>query len=113
MSNELILGNMNTALVVTKPEYNLMLKNIQDRMPAVTRDTSNFHKSHSQFMSVTLDVTAITPIRSIKHTLAEIDRIADEAVALGAVWVLITGGEPLLRQDFADAGLEEEIRAIL
>jgi hypothetical protein len=74
LSNELILGNMNTAMVVTKPEYNLMLKNIQDRMPAVTRDTSNFHKSHSQFMSVTLDVTAITPIRSIKHTLAEIDR---------------------------------------
>ena len=74
MSNDLILGNMNTALAVTKPEYNVMLKNIQDRMPAVTRDTSNFHKSHSQFMSVTLDVTAITPIRSIKHTLAEIDR---------------------------------------
>ena len=74
MSNDLILGNMNTALAVTKPEYNLMLKNIQDRMPAVTKDTSNFHKSHSQFMQVTLDVTAITPIRSIKHTLAEIDR---------------------------------------
>jgi hypothetical protein len=65
---------MNTALAVKKPEYNLMLKNIQDRMPAVVRDTSNFHKSHSQFMQVTLDVTAITPIRSIKHTLAEIDR---------------------------------------
>ena len=74
MSNDLIISNMNTALTVSKPEYNLMLKNIQDRMPAVTRDTSNFHKSHSQFMSVTLDVTAITPIRSIKHTLAEIDR---------------------------------------
>ena len=72
--NNLILSNMNTALTVTKPEYNLMLKNIQDRMPAVQKDTSNFHKSHSQFMSVTLDVTAITPIRSIKHTLAEIDR---------------------------------------
>lgn len=72
--NDLILNNMNTALTVTKPEYNLMLKNIQDRMPAVQKDTSNFHKSHSQFMSVTLDVTAITPIRSIKHTLAEIDR---------------------------------------
>jgi hypothetical protein len=74
LSNDLILGNMNTALAEIKPEYNLMLKNIQDRMPAVTRDTSNFHKSHSQFMQVTLDVTAITPIRSIKHTLAEIDR---------------------------------------
>lgn len=74
MSNDLIISNMNTALTVTKPEYNLMLKNIQDRMPAVVRDTSNFHKSHSQFMQVTLDVTAITPIRSIKHSLAEIDR---------------------------------------
>lgn len=74
MSNDLILGNMNAALAVTKPEYNLMLKNIQARMPAVVRDSSNFHKSHSQFMQVTLDVTAITPIRSIKHTLAEIDR---------------------------------------
>lgn len=72
--NDLIISNMNTALAIKKPEYNLMLKNIQDRMPAVERDTSNFHKSHSQFMQVTLDVTAITPIRSIKHTLAEIDR---------------------------------------
>ena len=74
MSNDLIISSMNTALTVTKPEYNLMLKNIQDRLPAVQKDTSNFHKSHSQFMSVTLDVTAITPIRSIKHILAEIDR---------------------------------------
>ena len=70
----LVLNNITTSLAVKKPEYNLMLKNIQDRLPAVERDTSNFHKSHSQFMQVTLDVTAITPIRSIKHTLAEIDR---------------------------------------
>lgn len=65
---------MQAAIEVKKPEYNLMLKNIQTQLPAVHRDTSNFHKSHSQFMQVTLDVTAITPIRSIKHTLAEIDR---------------------------------------
>ena len=51
-----------------------MLVNIQNKMPSVVRDTSNFHKSHSQFMQVTLDITAITPIRSIKHTLAEIER---------------------------------------
>jgi len=31
---------------------------------------------------------------------AEISRLADEAVALGAMWCLITGGEPLLRNDF-------------
>ena len=74
MSQDLILKDMGATLPATKPEYNLMLSNIKDKMPAVTRDTSNFHKSHSQFMQVTLDVTAITPIRSIKHTLAEIDR---------------------------------------
>jgi hypothetical protein len=73
--NDLIIKNINTALATTsKPEYSVMLQNIDARMPAIVRDTSNFHKSHSQFMSVTLDVTAITPIRSIKHTLAEIDR---------------------------------------
>ena len=73
--NDLIIKNINTALATTsKPEYGVMLQNIDARMPAIVRDTSNFHKSHSQFMSVTLDVTAITPIRSIKHTLAEIDR---------------------------------------
>lgn len=74
MSNDLIISNINTALAIKKPEYNIMLKNIENKLPAVTRDTSNFHKSHSQFMQVTLDITAITPIRSIKHTLAEIDR---------------------------------------
>lgn len=74
MSNDLVIGNISTALVSQKPEYHIMLQNINAKMPAVMRDTSNFHKSHSQFMQVTLDITAITPIRSIKHTLAEIDR---------------------------------------
>jgi radical SAM protein with 4Fe4S-binding SPASM domain len=34
--------------------------------------------------------------------VAEVERLAGEAVALGAVWCLITGGEPLLRKDFFD-----------
>ena len=78
------MTNNSTSLVVqelranlpadVKPEYRNMLANLQEKMPAVAEATSNFHKSHSQFMGVTLDVTAITPIRSIKHTLAEVDR---------------------------------------
>ena len=72
--NDLVITNIQTGLVNTKPEYNTMLGNIASKMPAVEQATSNFYKSHSQFMGVTLDVTAITPIRSIKHTLAEIDR---------------------------------------
>lgn len=76
MSKELTNFDLYSALpsTVTKPEYALMAKNVANKMPAVERDSSNFYKSHSQFMSVTLDVTAITGIRSIKHTLAEIER---------------------------------------
>lgn len=35
-------------------------------------------------------------------TVDEIGRIGTEAAALGAVWCLVTGGEPLLRRDFFD-----------
>jgi radical SAM protein with 4Fe4S-binding SPASM domain len=35
-------------------------------------------------------------------SLDEIAHIADQAVELGALWCLLTGGEPLLRDDFAD-----------
>ncbi len=35
-------------------------------------------------------------------TADEIDRIAGEAVSMGVLWCLLTGGEPLLRPDFAD-----------
>ena len=35
-------------------------------------------------------------------SLEEIDALADQAVSLGALWCLITGGEPLLRKDFFD-----------
>jgi len=74
MKNELVVKNIETALVDAKPEYKTMLQNIEEKMPSVRQASSNFYKSHSQFMGVTLDVTAITPVRSIKHTLAEIDK---------------------------------------
>lgn len=70
----LVVQGIFDQLPATKPEYKSMLQNIAEKAPAVAQATSNFHKSHSQFMGVTLDVTAITPVRSIKHTLAEIDR---------------------------------------
>lgn len=75
MSTDLIISGMvNTLAVQDRPEYKTMLQNIQSRMPAIQRDSSNFYKPHSQFMLVTLDITAITPVRAVKHTLAEIDQ---------------------------------------
>ncbi len=40
--------------------------------------------------------------RENELSFEEIGEIADEAVSLGALWCLITGGEPLLREDFLD-----------
>ncbi len=40
--------------------------------------------------------------RSRELTLEEINELADQAVELGALWVLISGGEPLLREDFPE-----------
>ena len=51
-----------------------MLQHIEQTMPAIRQSSANFYKSHSQFMGTMLDVTAISPIRSVKHTLAEIDK---------------------------------------
>ena len=74
LKTDLVVKDIQNALVEIKPEYKTMLKNIDKKMPVVQEACSNFYKSHSQFMGVTLDVTAITPIRSIKHTLAEVDK---------------------------------------
>ena len=68
------LAEVNIHLPAARPEYKSMLANIQEKAPAIAQASSNFYKSHSQMMSVTLDVTAITPIRSVKHSLAEIEK---------------------------------------
>ena len=74
MSNkDLIIKEISNSPLVKK-EYKAMLDNIHTTLPAIKQSSSNFYKSHSQFMGVMLDVTAITPIRSVKHTLAEIDK---------------------------------------
>ena len=73
VSKDLIIKEISNSPLVKK-EYKVMLTNINNSLPAIKRSSSNFYKSHSQFMGVMLDVTAITPIRSVKHTLAELDK---------------------------------------
>ena len=46
-------------------------------------------------------------------TLAEIERLAGEAAAMGALWCLVSGGEPLLRSDFAAVFLALKRRGLL
>ena len=72
-SKDLVISKLSDSSLVKK-EYKQMLTNINTSLPAIKKSSSNFYKSHSQFMGVMLDVTAITPIRSVKHTLAELDK---------------------------------------
>ena len=72
-SKDLVISKLSNSPLVKK-EYKQMLTNINATLPAIKQSSSNFYRSHSQFMGVMLDVTAITPIRSVKHTLAELDK---------------------------------------
>ncbi len=51
--------------------------------------------------------------RANELTVEEIGDIAEQAVNLGAVWCLISGGEPLLRRDFADVYLVLKRKGLL
>ena len=63
-SKDLVIQKLSNSPLVKK-EYKQMLTNINSNLPAIKKSSSNFYKSHSQFMGVMLDVTAITPIRSL------------------------------------------------
>ena len=68
-SKSLTLESISKLPSINK-KYKSMLKHINNTLPAIKKTSSNFYKSHSQFMGVMLDVTSITPVRSVKHTLA-------------------------------------------
>ena len=46
-------------------------------------------------------------------SLEEIEALAGQAVSLGALWCLITGGEPLLREDFPEVYLALKRKGLL
>jgi hypothetical protein len=52
--------------IVSSKEYNGMLEHISNRLPDIQRDSQNFFKSASQLKNVTLDVTDLTPMSSLK-----------------------------------------------
>lgn len=72
--NEVALNKVSE-IINFSPEYVGMVDHIKSTLPAIRRDTENFYKSSSQFKAVTLDVTDLTPISSIRHCLAVIDQV--------------------------------------
>lgn len=70
---DLVLSQVNKNIEIS-PEYSVMLEHIQNNLPAINVSSQNFYKSASQYKNVTLDVTDLTPMSSLKHVLAVIDK---------------------------------------
>lgn len=55
-------------------KYRSMLADIQTSMPTISAASENFYKSASQLKSAVIDSTSLTPYKTIKQILAEVDR---------------------------------------
>lgn len=73
IKNEITLSSLKDDIINFTPEYAGMIDNIQKTFPSIKSITSNFYKSHSQYMNVTVDITELTPLRTVKHILARIE----------------------------------------
>lgn len=74
LGTEISVDSFKNELTNLPKEYSPMLENIKTNLPAVNRTSENFYKSHSQYMNATIDITDLTPLHSIKHILARIER---------------------------------------
>ena len=73
-SAEISISSLKNELTQLPKEYSPMLQNIQENLPAIRATSENFYKSHSQYMNATVDITDLTPLHSIRHILARIER---------------------------------------
>jgi hypothetical protein len=107
---EIALQEVSNELAIT-PEYKGMLEHINANLPAISRDSENFHKSASQFKNVTLDVTELTPMGSLKHILAVINktRMALEEAHISVKRKQIELKKKTLEYDNLEEGYDKEL----
>ena len=71
---DIVISTLSSTITSLTPEYSGMVENIQSLLPSVLATSDNFYKSHSQYMNVTVDITDLTPLHSVKHILARIEQ---------------------------------------
>lgn len=54
-----------------------------------------------------------TRFKEQELSLSQIEKIADEAVSMGTMWCLLSGGEPLIREDFEEIYLMLKRKGLL
>jgi radical SAM protein with 4Fe4S-binding SPASM domain len=98
---------------VSLPEFALWEK-IKGKRALVSFELEVTARCNNNCRHCYINLPAEDGVASQKElTFEEIKEIADEAVSLGAVWCLITGGEPLLRKDFFDIYLYLKRKGLL
>ena len=107
---EIALQEVSNELAIT-PEYKGMLEHINKFLPAIKENSQNFYKSASQYKNVTLDVTELTPMGSLKHILAVIEktRTALEESHIGLKRQQIELKKKTLEYDSVEDGYEKEL----
>jgi radical SAM protein with 4Fe4S-binding SPASM domain len=106
---------MNRSVVASAPlsEFPLWGK-IRDKRFPIAFDLEVTARCNNNCLHCYINVPAEDKTAKEKElSLDEINDIADEAVSLGSLWCLITGGEPLLREDFFDIYLSLRRKGIL
>lgn len=107
---EIALQEVSNELAIT-PEYKGMLEHINKSLPAIKENSQNFYKSASQYKNVTLDVTELTPMGSLKHILAVIEKtkLALEESHIGLKRQQIELRKKNLDYDNMENGYEKEL----
>lgn len=106
---------MNTAQVQTIPFTNFKLwEKFKDRRAPLSFDFEITARCNNDCRHCYINLPANAPAAKDKElSLTEIKEIVDEAVSLGTLWCLVTGGEPFLRNDFSDIYLYFKKRGLL
>jgi len=68
------LPGIVSSLINEFPEHKDMLCLIKGNLPEISRGTSLFQKTQSQFMDTMLTVSNTTPLRNVRQILSEIER---------------------------------------
>jgi hypothetical protein len=78
VKNSTSVDSMITSLIddikIIPKEYFEMSENISKNLDSANLASTNFYKAHSQFHNTFLDITELTPINTLKHILARIER---------------------------------------
>jgi radical SAM protein with 4Fe4S-binding SPASM domain len=93
---------MNKPIVSSIPIQEFVLwEKIRDKRALISFDLELTARCNNNCRHCYINLSAKNKVaREEELSFEEIMEIADEAVSLGALWCLITGGEPLLRSDF-------------